>query len=131
MVSVRRKRGRSMRTIVAFLLTTVFAAAQTPAEIERLEKGIADKPNDRQAYLKALSTTEGPVEQLRATRRTLILWLIAHQPDSKLFDEQATLLWLRGRLGDAEGFDQAARLWTEMASNPAAIGKTIANAALF
>ena len=120
-----------MRTIVAFLLTAVFAAAQTPAEIERLEKGIADKPNDRQAYLKALSTTEGPVEQLRATRRTLILWLIAHQPDSKLFDEPATLLWVRGRLGDPEGFDQAARLWVDMASNPAATSKTIANAALF
>jgi hypothetical protein len=123
-----------MRTIVAFLLTSI-AAAQTPAEIERLEKRLADHPDnaaDRQAFQKALTTTEGvPLDESRAARRALILWLIEHQPASQMFDEPFTLLWLRGRMGDPEGFEQAARLWKDQAGKPGATAKSIANAALF
>jgi hypothetical protein len=48
-----------------------------------------------------------------------------------MFEEPFTLLWLRGRMGDPEGFDQARRLWKEQAAKPGATAKTIANAALF
>jgi hypothetical protein len=124
-----------MRTIVAFILTPIAAAAQTPAEVERLEKALADHPDNgqtRQAFQKALTTTEGvPLDQLCAARRALILWLIEHQPESKMFEEPFTLLWLRGRMGDPEGFEQATRLWRDQASKPGATAKTIANAALF
>jgi hypothetical protein len=124
-----------MRTIVAFILTAIAAVAQTPAEIERMEKGMADHPDkggNRQAFQKALTTTEGvPPDQLRTARRTLILWLIEHQPESKMFEEPFSLLWVRGRIGDPEGFAQAARLWTEQAAGPGASAKAIANAALF
>jgi hypothetical protein len=123
-----------MRTIVALLIGAL-AAAQTPAEVERLEKALADHPDNgqaRQAFQKALTTTEGlPLDQLCAARRALILWLIEHQPESKMFEEPFSLLWLRGRMGDPEGFYQAARLWKEQAAKPGATPKTIANAALF
>lgn len=124
-----------MRTIVAFLLTAIAAAAQTPAEIERLEKRISDHPNnaaDRQALLRALTNPQPiPVEKLRAERRAQILWLIEHQPEWNLFEEPFTQLWPRGRIGDAEGFAQAAQLWKELAAKPGAGAKTVANAALF
>lgn len=120
-----------MRTIVAFLLTAIAAAAQTPAEIERLEKGLADHPGNHGAYQKALTTTEGvPLDQLRTARRALILWLIEHQPESKMFEEPFSLLWLRGRMGDPEGFAEAAQLWRDLAAKPAS-AKALANAALF
>jgi len=123
-----------MRTIVALLIGG-FAAAQTPAEVERLEKALADRPDNgqtRQAFQKALTTTEGvPLDQLCAARRALILWLIWHQPESKMFEEPSTLLWPHGRMGDPDGFDQATRLWKEQAAKPGATAKTIANAALF
>jgi hypothetical protein len=122
-----------MRTIVA-LLIGAFAAAQTPAEVERLEKALADHDNgqNRQAFQKALTTTEGvPLDQLCAARRALILWLMEHQPESKMFEEPFTLLWPRGRMGDPEGFEQATRLWKDQVAKPGATAKTIANAALF
>jgi hypothetical protein len=123
-----------MRTIVALLIGAL-AAAQIPSEVEPLEKALADHPDNgqaRQAFQKALTTTEGvPVDQLCAARRALIVWLIEHQPESKMFEEPYTLLWLRGRMGDPEGFNQATGLWKEQAAKPGATGKTIANAALF
>jgi len=124
-----------MRTIVAFILIAIPIAAQNPAEVERLEKRIADRPDnaaDRQALLRAVSFQGGvPVEKARPVRRVQILWLIAHQPDAKIFDEPFTQLWPRGRLADPEGYAQAAQLWREKASAPGASTKAIANAAAF
>ncbi len=123
-----------MRSIVAFLVASIAAAAQAP-EIARLEKRIAGQPNniaDRQSLLRALSFQGSvPVEKARAGRRTLILWLIEHQSSSKIFDEPFMQLWPRGRLGDPDGYRQAARLWMEQAAAPGASMKTIANAAIF
>jgi hypothetical protein len=123
-----------MRTIVAFLLTSIAAAAQ-PSEMERLQKRLADHPDnvsDRQALLRAVSFQGGvPIEKARPVRREQILWLIAHQPDMKLFDEPFMQLWPRGRLADPEGYAQAAQLWREKASTPGAGTKAIANAAVF
>jgi hypothetical protein len=116
-------------------LIGILAAAQTPSEVERLEKRIAGQPNnaaDRQALLRAVSFQGGvPIEKARPVRREQILWLIAHQPDAKFFDEPFMQLWPRGRLADPEGFAQAAQLWREKASEPGASTKTIANAAAF
>jgi len=124
-----------MRTIVAFIVTSLAASAQTAADIDRLEKRLADHPTnlaDRQALLRALANaTTLPLEKVRASRRTQILWLIEHQSASQVFDEPIAQLWPRGRLGDPEGFAQAAQLWKEQISIPGESAKTIANAALF
>jgi hypothetical protein len=123
-----------MRTIVAFLLTSIAAAAQS-SEMERFQKRIADHPDniaDRQALLRSVSFQGGvPIEKARPVRREQILWLIAHQPGAKVFDEPFMQLWPRGRLADPEGYAQAAQLWKEKASAPDANTKTIANAAVF
>lgn len=132
-VSVNSRRSRNMRTIVALLIGAL-AAAQTPADVDRLEKALAshDTSQNRQAFQKALTTTDGvPLDQLLFARRALILWLIEHQPESKMFEEPFTLLWQHGRMGDPEGFEQAARLWEEQAARPGATAKTIADEALF
>jgi hypothetical protein len=132
-VRVSSKRGRNMRTIVAFLLTSI-AAAQTSPDVERLEKRLADQPgnaSNRQAIQRALTNFQAAPEKLRADRRDLILWLIEHQPESKMFEEPFTLLWTRGRLGDPEGFERAAQLWKDQAAKDGATEKTVANAALF
>jgi hypothetical protein len=124
-----------MRTIVAFILASFVAAAQAPSEVDRLEKRIAGQPNnvaDRQALLRAVSFQGGvPIEKARPVRREQILWLIAHQPDVKLFDEPFMQMWPHGRLADPDGYAQAAQLWREKASAPGASMKTIANAAAF
>ncbi len=124
-----------MRTIVAFILTSIAAAGQTAADIDRLEKRLADHPAnvaDRLTLLRTLTNaTTVPVERVRADRREHILWLIEHQSFSQSFDEPFTQLWPRGRLGDPEGFAQAARLWKEQIVIPGESSKTIANAALF
>jgi hypothetical protein len=125
-----------MRTIVAFLLTSFAAAAQTTADIDRLEKRLADHPTnvgDRQTLLRSLvNSTAVPLEKVRADRREQILWLIEHQSYLQIFDEPFTQLWPRGgRLGDPEGFAQAARLWKEQIAIPGESPKTIANAAVF
>jgi hypothetical protein len=136
-VSVSKKmRGRNMRTIVAFLLTSFAAAAQTVADIDRLEKRLADHPTnvgDRQNLLRALvNSTNLPLERVRSDRREQILWLIEHQSYLQIFDDPFTQLWPRGgRLGDPEGFAQAARLWKEQIAIPGESPKTIANAAVF
>ncbi len=103
--------------------------------MERLEKSIADHPDslpDRQALQRFLIST-GAVspEKVRAARRAQILWMIEHHPDAKFLDEQAWQLWTKGKLGDPEGFEQAARLWKEQAAKADASPKTVANAALF
>jgi hypothetical protein len=121
-----------MRSIVA-LFITAFAAAQNPPPIERLEKAIADHPNDlnaRQSLLRALQSGV-PAEKAKPLRRTTILWLIEHHPDSKLFAEPFMQLWPRGRLADPEGYARACELWSQWASAPGASTETIANAAEF
>jgi len=122
-----------MRTIVALLIGTL-AAAQPPSDIERLEMriaGHAENAADRQAVQRALTNYSARHEKLIADRRALILWLIEHLPEWKMFEDTYTLLWPKGMLGDPEGFAQAAQLWKDQASKPGASGKTIGNAALF
>ncbi len=118
-----------MRSIVAFILVAFPALAQT--EIERVEKRLLDHPDDRAAVQRALVNPALAPEKLRADRRELILWLIAHQPESKFFDEPFTQLWQRGKLGDPEGFSRAVQLWKDQAAKPGATPKAIANAAAF
>ncbi len=125
-----------MRTIVAFLLAAFVAAAQTPADIERLEKRVADHPdnlNDERAlFLALMNPANGiPFEKVRAERRRLIVSMIEHQPESKIFDEPFFQLWTHGPLGDPEGYAQAVQLWKDQAAKPGAAPKAIANAALF
>jgi hypothetical protein len=124
-----------MRTIVAFILFAFPIAAQNPAEIDRLLKQIAAHPDntaDRQALLRAVAFQgAAPAEKARPIRREQILWLIEHHPDAKIFDEPFMQLWPRGRLGDPDGYAQAAALWKETAAAPGASTKAIANAALF
>jgi hypothetical protein len=120
--------------LIAPLLIDTRAAGQTQADIDRLEKRLFDHPDnagDRESLLRSLVNTRAvPLEKVRAERRTQILWLIEHQPSSKLFDPIAQL-WPRGRLGDPEGFERASQLWTEQAAQPGVSAKIISNAALF
>jgi hypothetical protein len=122
-----------MRTIVAFILTTIAAVAQTSADLDRLEKRVTDHPDntaDRQNFLRALAnTTAVSIDKVRPLRRAQILWMIEHQPSARIFEEPIAQLWLRGRLGDPEGFARAAQLWKD--ALPRAAPKIIANAALF
>ncbi len=122
-----------MRTIVAFILASFVASAQNPAEIDRLQKRIADHPDniaDRHALVRAVSFQAGALpEKARPIRREQILWLIAYHPDAKIFDDPAMQLWPRGRLGDPDGYAQSAQLWKEKAAGTNT--KAIANAAIF
>lgn len=118
-----------MRTIVAFILIAFPVAAQN-SEIERIER-FPDKPVDPGVARRILVNLGAAPEKARTDRRELILWLIAHQPESRLFDEPFTQMWERGKLGDPEGFARAAQLWKDQAAKPAASPKTIANAAAF
>jgi hypothetical protein len=120
-----------MRTIVAFLVISLAAAAQVPTETERVEKRLLDHPDDKGALQRILANPSLAPNKLRADRRELILWLIAHQPESKFFDEPFAQLWPRGKLADPDGFSQAAQLWKDQAAKPGATPKAIANAATF
>jgi hypothetical protein len=120
-----------MRTIVAFLVISLAAAAQVPTEIERVEKRLLDHPDDRGAVQRILFNPSAAPGKVRADRRELILWLIERQPESKLFDEAFVQLWQRGKLGDPAGFAQASQLWKDQAAKPGATPKAIANAAAF
>jgi hypothetical protein len=125
-----------MRTIVACLFTAVLCAAQNPAEIERLEKKIAAKPDnvpDRVALLVNLTQPAaglGP-EKIREARRRNILWLIEHHPEADIYKEPPLLIPARGRLADPEGSAEAAGLWKEIAARPDASSTLIANAAIY
>lgn len=115
-------------------MTAAIAAAQAPDAIKRVEERIAAHPAnvpDRVALLRALANPAVPLETARAERRTQILWLIEHQPESRILEQPPLQLYPSGRLGDPEGFEQARTLWLDLAAKPGATSKTIASAALF
>lgn len=124
-----------MRTIVAFLFTTLLGLAQSAPEIERQIQKIAAHPEavpDRVALLNALANRSVglPTEKVRELRRVHILWLIEHHPEAaNIFEQPQLLLPSRGRLADPAGSAEAAGLWQEQAkkTNPA----VIANAAIY
>ncbi len=125
-----------MRTIVAFLLTAIAAAAQTPADIERAEKKIADHPDsipDRVAFLSSLINRNLVLsgDKIRELRRRHILWLIEHHPEATNFAEPALLLPDHGRLADPAGSAEAVGLWKALAADPNAKPAVIANAAIY
>jgi len=124
-----------MRTIVTLFICTV-AAAQTPADLERAEKTIADHPDVAQHRLNLLAGLINPgsplpPEKIRETRRRHILWLIEHHPELPNFAEPALLLPDRGRLADPAGSAEAVGLWKAIAANPSAKPEAIANAAIY
>ncbi len=124
-----------MRTIVAFLFSTLLGLAQSAPEIDRQLQKIAAHPDavpDRVALLNALANRNVAVapERVRDLRRVHILWLIEHHPETaNIFEQPQLLLAARGRLADPAGSAEAAGLWQEQAkkTNPA----IIANAAIY
>ena len=126
-----------MRTIVAFLLAAIIAAAQSPADIERQQKQIADRPDQIPPRMNLLATLTNrvaalPAEKVRELRRQHILWLIEHHPDSaNIFEQPQTLLPAKGRLADPAGSAEAAGLWKELARKADATPVVIANAAIY
>ena len=132
-----------MRTIVAFLLTTLLGLGQVARrlenapEIERQEKRIADHPDsipERMSLLNLLiNRSVGlPAEKVRELRRLHILWLIEHHPDApNIFEQPQSLLAARGRLADPAGSGEAVGLWQELAKRPDAKPAVIANAAIY
>jgi hypothetical protein len=124
-----------MRTIVSLFICTV-AAAQTPADLERAEKTIADHPDVAQHRLNLLAGLMNPgnplpPEKIRETRRRHILWLIEHHPELPNFAEPSLLLPDRGRLADPAGSAEAVGLWKAIAADPSAKPEAIANAAIY
>ena len=125
-----------MRTIVAFILASFVAAAQTPADLEKAEKTIADHPDVAQHRLNLLAGLINPgnplpPEKIRETRRRHILWLIEHHPEIPNFAEPTLLVPERGRLADAAGSAEAVGLWKAIAADPAAKPEVVANAAIY
>lgn len=124
-----------MRTIVAFLFTTLLGLAQNSPEIERQLQKIAGHPEvaaDRVQLLNMLANRNVALapEKVRELRRAHILWLIEHHPDApNIFEQPQLLLPARGRLADPAGSAEAAGLWQEQAkkANPA----IVANAAIY
>jgi hypothetical protein len=126
-----------MRTIVAFLLAALIAVAQSPADIERQQKQVADHPDQISLRMNLLATLTNrfaglPPEKVRELRRQHILWLIEHHPDApNIFEQPQTLLPAKGRLADPAGSAEAAGLWKELARKPDASPALIANAAIY
>jgi len=125
-----------MRTIVAFILASFVASAQTPADLERAEKTIADHRDVAQHRLSLLTTLlnpsiVAPPEKIREARRRHILWLIEHHPELPNFGEPALLLPDRGRLADPAGSAEAVGLWKAIAADASSKPEAIANAAIY
>lgn len=127
-----------MRTIVAFILASFAIAAQTPADIERLEKQVADHPDSAPARFSLLTTLTNrnialPGDKVRELRRSHILWLIEHHPEASGFSyaEPALLLPSRGRLADPAGSAEAVALWKGIVARPGVKADVVANAAIY
>ncbi len=124
-----------MRTIVAFLFVAVISTAQNIAESERLQKKIADHPDnmgDRTALLGYLTNQNVPLtpQQLEA-RRNNILWLVEHRAGANICAEPSLLLPARGRLADPAGSAEVVALWKALVAKPGARNEVIANAAIY
>ncbi len=113
------------------------AAAQTPQEIDRLEKAVAARPNDvppRVALLNALTSHNVSLspETVRDLRRQHILWLIEHHPEAaNIYAGSQLLLPARGRLADPAGSAEAVALWKGIAARPHVTADVLANAAIY
>jgi hypothetical protein len=124
-----------MRTIVAFVLTAVWAVAlhgqpPRPAEqIERLEKRVADGHSvvSERVTLVNLYFQQRNVEG----RRRHVLWLIENHPEINELRSPNESLDRSAPQPDAAGFAQATRLWRDQAAKPDLSPKAIANGAFF
>jgi beta-lactamase regulating signal transducer with metallopeptidase domain len=64
-------------------------------------------------------------------RRTQILWLIEHHPDSDVLGELGQIWPAGGHLNDPAGYEQARKLWLAQSARPDATTAVLSNAAAF
>ena len=126
-----------MRTIVALFVCS-FAFAQTPVEIDRMTKAVADHPDDLQRRVGLLGSLTNrnvalPPATVREMRRAQILWLIEHHPDAAadIYALPQLVIPAKGRLADPAGAAEAAALWKEIVARPGVKADVVANAAIY
>jgi beta-lactamase regulating signal transducer with metallopeptidase domain len=84
-------------------------------------------------YARPIQRTPGDAAKTMSVRRSHILWLIEHHPESQLLDSPITRI-ARGtskQNADAEGYEQAKQRWLAQTQRPDATTAVLSNAALF
>jgi tetratricopeptide (TPR) repeat protein len=110
----------------------------TKVEAETLEAALTSNPDDLATRAKLLGfyfsgavRLYGP-ETIVAARRRLILWLIEHHPGSEVSQlSEATIDATGHALADNDGYEEAARLWTQQAQRSGNDAAVLGNAARF
>jgi hypothetical protein len=110
----------------------------TKVEAEALEAALASNPDDLATrakllgfYFRGAVRLYGP-ETTIAARRRHILWLIEHHPGSEVSQlSEATIDAVGHALADKDGYEQAAKLWTQQAQRSGNDAAVLGNAARF
>jgi len=109
------------------------------AAAEGLEGSLSTNPEAITARIELLGFYSGGTplrlygqDQTIQARRRLILWLIAHHPESEALDLSETTIDRAGHaLADAAGYDQASAMWIEQARLHPDSATVLKNAARF
>jgi hypothetical protein len=109
------------------------------SEATKLESKLAKKPGDILDRVRLISfytlAPESPAPEVAVVaRRTHLLWMAEHQPESWLWNQRSygSAVYVKGdRLADPEGFDAIRHKWLEHLSNDPANERIRANAAAF
>ena len=107
-------------------------------EAEALEAALARNPDDLATrakllgfYFRGAVRLYGP-ETTIAARRRHILWLIEHHPGSEVAQlSEATIDAAGHALADKDGYEEAAKLWTQQAQRSGNDAAVLGNAARF
>jgi tetratricopeptide (TPR) repeat protein len=110
----------------------------TKVEAEALEAALAGNPDDLATrakllgfYFRGAVRLYGP-ETTIAARRRHILWLIEHHPESEVSQlSEATIDAAGHALADKDGYQEAAKLWTQQAQRSGNDAAVLGNAARF
>jgi beta-lactamase regulating signal transducer with metallopeptidase domain len=113
----------------------------TQEDANRLELDLKKDPENNSARVKLLFFYARPIQRTPAdaakamsARRSHILWLIEHHPESELLCCSPITRIARGSAkenADAEGYEQAKQLWLAQTQRPEATTAVLSNAALF
>jgi tetratricopeptide (TPR) repeat protein len=110
----------------------------TKVEAEALEAALAGNPDDLITrtkllgfYFRGAVRLYGPDATIAARRRHIV-WIIEHYPGSEVSQlSEATIDAAGHALADKDGYEQAAKLWTQQAQRQHNDAKVLGNAARF
>jgi len=123
--------------------TKLFQAVQsmTAADADNLESQLKKNPEDLEAREKLVTFYSRDLQKQQPeilakvipARRRHILWLIENHPDSDLLTGAVTRLnpGSSKQFADAQGYEEAKRLWLSIADRSGATPTVLGNAALF